>query len=78
MKIDRIVVEEKICHGQPCIKGTRIMVYQILELIGAGLPPEQIINDYYPQITKEDIRACLQYASTLIRDQKFVSFEEVI
>lgn len=78
MKIERIVVDEKICHGQPCIKGTRIMVYQIIELMGSGLTPEQIIKDYYPQIAKEDIKACLHYASSLIKDQKYISFEEVV
>ncbi len=50
---DRITVDHNICHGQPCIKGTRIMVYLILELIEAGLTPDEIIRDYYPSLTKD-------------------------
>lgn len=40
---DRISVEPAVCHGQPCIKGTRIMVYLVLELLESGLAPEGII-----------------------------------
>lgn len=57
--LERIQVDTKICHGQPCIKGTRIMVYLILELLEAGLTSDQIIRDYYPQLTKQDIEASL-------------------
>jgi uncharacterized protein (DUF433 family) len=45
--IDRIHIDVNICHGQPCIKGTRIMVYLILELLETGLNPDQIIRDYF-------------------------------
>jgi uncharacterized protein (DUF433 family) len=72
--IDRISVDANICHGQPCIKGTRIMVYLILELLETGLVPDQIIQDYYPQLTRQDIEACLHYAASLIRDTEFVPF----
>ncbi|OHB91035.1 MAG: hypothetical protein A3D89_03680 [Planctomycetes bacterium RIFCSPHIGHO2_02_FULL_52_58] len=58
---ERIEVNPNICHGQPCIKGTRIMVYLILELLEAGLTPEDIIRDYYPNLTEEDINACFSY-----------------
>lgn len=71
---DRISVDPKICHGQPCIKDTRIMVYLILELLEAGLTPEQIMQDYYPQLVKQDIEACLHYAANLIRDTEYVPF----
>jgi uncharacterized protein (DUF433 family) len=72
--IERITVDPNICHGQPCIRKTRIMVYLVLELVEAGLPAERIILDYYPQLTKEDIEACLHYATTLIRDGEYVPF----
>jgi len=62
--LERISVDPEVCHGQPCIRGTRIMVYLILELLEAGVSPEQIIRDYYPQLTKEDIEACLHCATT--------------
>jgi uncharacterized protein (DUF433 family) len=72
--IDRISVDANICHGQPCIKGTRIMVYLILELLETGFAPDQIIRDYYPQLTRQDVEACLHYAASLIRDTEFVPF----
>jgi len=73
--MDRISVDPKVCHGQPCIKGTRIMVYLILELLESGLGAEQIIKEYYPQLTKQDIEACLHYAASLIRDAEYIPFE---
>jgi uncharacterized protein (DUF433 family) len=72
--IERISVDPTICHGQPCIKGTRVMVYLILELLETGLSADQIISQYYPQLTKQDIEACLHYAATLIRDTEYVPF----
>ncbi len=72
--IERISVDPNVCHGQPCIKGTRVMVYLILELLETGLSADQIIQQYYPQLTKQDIEACLHYAATLIRDSEYVPF----
>ena len=73
--MERISVDPHVCHGQPCIKGTRIMVYLVLELLEAGLAPESIIQEYYPQIDRQDIEACLHYAAGLIRDAEYVPFE---
>jgi uncharacterized protein (DUF433 family) len=75
---NRIEATPDICHGQPCIKGTRIMVYVIIELLESGLTPDDIIKDYYPNITKEDIKQCLHYAAILIKDQEYIPFEEAI
>ena len=72
--LERIGVDPNICHGQPCIRGTRIMVYLLLELLESGLTPEEIIRDYYPQLTKQDIEACLHYAASLIGDTEYVPF----
>ena len=72
---DRITVDPLICHGQPCIRGTRIMVYLVLELIEAGHTPEEIIRDYYSSLTKEDIQAAIHYAEALIKDEEYVPFE---
>ena len=72
--LERISVDPKVCHGQPCIKGTRIMVYLVLELLESGFGPDRIIREYYPQLTKEDVEACLHYAASLIRDAEFVQF----
>ncbi len=58
----RIVVSRNICHGKPRIAGTRIMVYQILDLLAAGKTIAEITTDYFPDITAEDVLACIEYA----------------
>ncbi|WP_445630360.1 DUF433 domain-containing protein [Nostoc sp. DSM 114167] len=64
--MDRIVVNSQIHFGKPCIAGTRITVQSILELLNDGLSFEEIIQDYYPDLKIEDIRACLGYAIALV------------
>jgi len=64
--MERIVVNPQIHFGKPVIKGTRITVQNVLELLNEGLNFDQIINDYYPDLKREDIRACLQYAIALV------------
>lgn len=56
---ERISVDPEICGGKPCIKGTSIPVFMILELIEAEIGFDKIIEEYYPDITKEDIKACV-------------------
>jgi len=68
--LERIVVNPNIYGGKPCIRGTRIAVYMILELLEDGLSFEEIIRDYYPHITKEDIRACLEYARAVVENEE--------
>ncbi len=67
---ERISVDPEICGGKPCIKGTRIPVFMILELIEAEIAFEKIIEDYYPGITKEDIKACVEYAKVLVKEEE--------
>ena len=62
MKTERISINPKILGGKPCIAGTRIAVTTILELLEDRLSFDEIVNDYYPHISTEDIRACLEYA----------------
>ena len=69
VKIERIVVDPKIHFGKPCIAGTRIPVEDVLELINAGLTFDEIIRDYYPDLTVEDIQACIQYAIALVSSE---------
>ena len=64
--IDRIAVNPKIHFGKPCVAGTRITVQSVLELLNEGLTFNEIIQDYYPDLTVEDIRACLRYAIALV------------
>ena len=64
--IERITVNPKIHFGKPCIAGTRITVQNVLELLDEGLSFNEIIQDYYPDLQVEDIRACLRYAIALV------------
>lgn len=67
--LERITVNANTHFGKPCIEGTRIPVQDVLELVAEGLSFEQIIKDYYPEITAEDIRACLRYAAALVASE---------
>lgn len=73
--MDRISVSSQIHFGKPCVAGTRITVQSVLELLNEGLSFQEIIQDYYPDLQIEDIRACLQYAISLIaaEDIRFVA-----
>jgi len=70
--IERIVSDSKICSGKPCIKGTRIPVHIVLDLMAAGETFEGI-KKAYPNITDEDIRACLTYAAILADEEAGVT-----
>jgi uncharacterized protein (DUF433 family) len=59
---DRIAVDPAIRSGKPCVKGTRITVYDILEYLAGGMTEEQILADF-PDLTRDDIRACLAFAA---------------
>ena len=64
--LERITISPDVHFGKPCIEGTRIPVQNVVELIAEGLSFEQVIKDYYPDINKADIRACLRYAAALV------------
>lgn len=66
---ERISIDPNICFGKPCIKGTRIPVYMILELIEAGYTIERILTDCYPQLNQEDIQAAIHYAIGIIKNE---------
>jgi len=65
----RIVVDENILTGKPVIKGTRIAVEFIIDLLAHGWSEEDILQNY-PGIKREDIRACLAYASAVLHAEK--------
>lgn len=65
---ERISIDPKVCHGQACIKGTRIPVHQIVSMLANGDTIEDLL-EAYPSITREDILACLEYAATLAEEQ---------
>lgn len=69
---ERIETDSEICHGKPCIKGTRIMISIILEWLEAGKTFEEIL-DAYPELSKEDLSATVRYARKLIEEEKSAS-----
>lgn len=60
---DRIFVDPGVRSGKPCIKGTRITVYDVLEYLAGGMSEDEILDDF-PDLTREDIRAALAFAAT--------------
>jgi uncharacterized protein (DUF433 family) len=66
--LDRISINPRVCHGQPCVKGTRIMVWLIVQYLANGDSVEDILTAY-PNLTQEDIRACLAYAAEMTRER---------
>jgi uncharacterized protein (DUF433 family) len=62
--LQRISSDPDICHGKPCIKGTRIPVYLIVSLVAEGESIENIIQDY-PSLTPDDVKAAVHYAAKL-------------
>ena len=65
---DRITVDPTVCHGQACIKGTRIMVAVVLDNLAAGLGTDEILRSY-PPLTVEDVHAAMAYAADLARER---------
>ncbi|MGH8059471.1 MAG: DUF433 domain-containing protein [Candidatus Entotheonellia bacterium] len=65
---NRITIDPKVCHGQACIKGTRIPVHQILRMLANGDTIEDLLQEY-PSVTREDIFACFDYAASLAEEQ---------
>lgn len=66
---ERVSIDPTICHGKPCIKGTRIMVSIILDYLSAGDPEEEILKQY-PVLRREDIRAAVAYAAWLAHEEE--------
>ena len=66
----RIIVDPSIHFGKPCIANTRIPVENVLELIEENISFEKIIDNYYPDLELEDIKACVRYATDLIRSEE--------
>ena len=60
--LDRITVDPDQCGGRPCIRGLRMRVIDVLQLLASGESPEQILTDY-PYLELEDIHASLEYAA---------------
>jgi len=63
-----ISVDPQVCHGQACVRGTRVLVSEILDALAAGETTSRILRNY-PGVTQEGIRACIAYAALLTHEQ---------
>ncbi|HQN31093.1 MAG TPA: DUF433 domain-containing protein [Methanothrix soehngenii] len=72
--LDRISVNPRVMVGKPVIRGTRLTVEYILELLAHGTAIEDILEEY-PGLVKDDIYACLLFASKTLQDASFIPIE---
>ena len=70
-RTDRIIIDPNVMVGKPIIKGTRIPVEHILDLLAQGISIPEILEDY-PHLQKEDIYACLAFAKKALEDATFI------
>jgi uncharacterized protein (DUF433 family) len=66
---DRIVIDPQICSGKPVIRGTRIMVKNILGMVAGGYTAERIVQAY-PELAREDVSAALEYAAEMVAEEQ--------
>ncbi len=66
--LDRITIDPAVCFGKPCIRGHRIWVSLILDLLARGMTTDEILEDY-PDLTVQDIRACIAYGAEMARER---------
>jgi len=66
----RIVIDPKVHSGKPCVAGTRIPVEDVLELIQENVSFTTIIENYYPDLDIEDVKACARYATDLVSSEE--------
>ncbi len=66
--LERISIDPYVCFGKPCVRGHRIWVSLVLDLLASGLSVEEIIEEY-PQLSREDILACVAYGAEMSRER---------
>lgn len=66
--LERISIDPNVCHGKPCIKGTRVWVSTILDNLAANESVEEILAAY-PSLTPDDVRAAVAYAAEMVRER---------
>jgi uncharacterized protein (DUF433 family) len=72
----RIIANKNILGGKPIIKGTRLSVEFVLELLASGVSEDEILQDY-PHMTRDDIHACLEYAAHAMKNEIIMELETV-
>lgn len=66
--LERISIDPRVCFGKPCIRGTRIWVSLVLDLLSTGLTIEEILEEY-PHLSREDVLACVAYGAEMSRER---------
>ena len=66
--LERISVDPTVCFGKPCIRGTRLWVSLLLDMLAEGMTFEDVLQEY-PQLTKEDLLAAIAYGSEMSRER---------
>ncbi len=66
--LEHISIDPNVCHGQACVKGTRVPVYQLVSMLANGDTIEDLLAEY-PSLTREDVLASLAYAASLAEEQ---------
>ena len=66
-----IAVDSRIHFGKPCVAGTRITVQSVLELLDEGVSMDRIVAEYYPELTHDDVHACMRYAIALVAAEEY-------
>jgi uncharacterized protein (DUF433 family) len=64
----RISIKPTVCHGKPCIRGTRIWVSLVLDFLASGSTTEEILREY-PHLSVEDLQACIAYGAEVARER---------
>ena len=65
---DHVTVDPEVCHGQACLRGTRVMVSVVLDNLADGMSEDEILRSY-PTLTREAVRAAIAYAADLSRER---------
>jgi len=71
-RIDRITIQPEVCHGKPVVRGMRWPVEVILDMLGSGMSPSQIVEDH-PELEIDDIHACLNFARLSVSGETYAS-----
>ncbi len=66
--LERVTIDADVCHGQPCIRGTRVLVTVLLDALAAGMSTDEIIR-HYPTVAPDDVRAAAAYGAWLAKQE---------
>ncbi|MDO8610143.1 MAG: DUF433 domain-containing protein [bacterium] len=72
-----IVADSEICHGKLTFRGTRIMVWQIIDMLSAGMTEKEILEEF-PSLKSDHIKAALEFATAILSEDKYAKFDRLI